>query len=288
MARRSNWSVSRLDVSERRQGQKGVPRRLTEILLKFVAPAALGVLSCVAANAATECFLYDELGRLKTAVHTDGKLVAYDLDAAGNRENLNTTTPADSTAPSNPSGLTASAVSSSQIQLSWSGSTDNICVAAWQVERCTGAGCGSFTLLATALSPRHTDTGLTGSTSYSYRVRAQDHAGNFSGYSNTATAVTPSGIPSAPTVSANFTIVIEGGSYTVFWTAMSGATEYKLFRSVNGSAFTLNYQGTALSKIFTNATPADYTYRAQACNANGCSANSNEVTVSVCPVAGCE
>ncbi len=56
------------------------------------ATAIAGALFFGSAYAGTECYLYDELGRLKSAVHADGKLVAYDLDAAGNRENLNTTT----------------------------------------------------------------------------------------------------------------------------------------------------------------------------------------------------
>src|SRR5439155_13123475 len=51
--------------------------------------------------------------------------------------------------------------------------------------------CGSFTQIATPTATSYTDTGLTGATSYSYRVRAIDIAGNLSGYSNVASTITP-------------------------------------------------------------------------------------------------
>jgi chitodextrinase len=41
----------------------------------------------------------------------------------------------------------------------------------------------------------YSDTGLSANASYSYRVRATDAAGNLSGYSNTASATTPSAPP---------------------------------------------------------------------------------------------
>ena len=62
------------------------------------------------------------------------------------------------------------------------------------VERCQGAGCTGFAQIGTLGDERRfSNTGLTASTSYSYRVRATDAAGNLSGYSNTATATTPGG-----------------------------------------------------------------------------------------------
>ena len=45
------------------------------------------------------------------------------------------------TAPSNP---TATAASSSQINLSWTASTDNVGVTGYYIERCQGAGCTLF------------------------------------------------------------------------------------------------------------------------------------------------
>ena len=49
------------------------------------------------------------------------------------------------------------------------------------VERCQGAGCTSFAQIGTPTGTAFGDTGLSASTSYSYRVRAPDAAGNLSG-----------------------------------------------------------------------------------------------------------
>ncbi|MGH7926233.1 MAG: LamG-like jellyroll fold domain-containing protein, partial [Candidatus Binatia bacterium] len=96
----------------------------------------------------------------------------------------------DTTAPSVPGNLGATAVSSSQINLSWTASTDTVGVTQYRVERCQGAGCTNFTQIATPTGTTLNDTGLSASTSYSYRVRAADEAVNLSGYSNTATQIT--------------------------------------------------------------------------------------------------
>ena len=44
-------------------------------------------------------------------------------------------------------------------------------VAVYRIERCVGAGCGSFTEVATATGITFGDTGLTAGTPYSYRVK---------------------------------------------------------------------------------------------------------------------
>ena len=93
-------------------------------------------------------------------------------------------------------GLTATAASSSQITLAWTASTDSggSGLAGYRVERCQGAGCTTFVQIATPSTNSYSDTGLTAGTSYSYRVRAVDGAGNLSlNYSNTASA-TPSAV----------------------------------------------------------------------------------------------
>jgi hypothetical protein len=94
------------------------------------------------------------------------------------------------TRPTAPASLTATAVNSSQINLSWTASTDNVGITGYLVERCSGAGCTGFAQIGTPTSTTFSDTGLTASTSYSYRVRAMDAAGNLSAYSPTATATT--------------------------------------------------------------------------------------------------
>src|SRR6185295_4113257 len=99
--------------------------------------------------------------------------------------------PPDTTPPTDPTGLTATAVSSSQIDLAWTASTDSggSGLAGYRVERCQGAGCSTFAQIATPSTNSYSDPGLTAGTSYSYRVRAIDGAGNLSlNYSNTASA----------------------------------------------------------------------------------------------------
>ena len=97
----------------------------------------------------------------------------------------------DATPPSVPGALTATVSSSTQINLAWGAATDNVGVTGYRVERCAGAGCSTFVQIATPTATSFSDTGLTAGTSYSYRVRATDAAGNLGGYSNVASAATP-------------------------------------------------------------------------------------------------
>jgi fibronectin type 3 domain-containing protein len=122
----------------------------------------------------------------------------------------------DTTPPTAPGNLTASAVSTSQINLTWTASTDNVGVTGYLIERCQGAGCTSFAQVATASSTAFNDTSLTANTSYSYRVRATDAAGNVSLYSNVATANTQqaTGTLSITPTSINFGNVPLGSSST--------------------------------------------------------------------------
>jgi hypothetical protein len=100
--------------------------------------------------------------------------------------------PADTQPPTAPTNLTAAAAGTSQIDLAWSGSTDNVGVTAYLVERCAGAGCSAFTQVASVSGTSFSDTALAAGTSYSYQVRATDAAGNRSQYSNVASATTGS------------------------------------------------------------------------------------------------
>jgi serine protease len=90
-----------------------------------------------------------------------------------------------------PTGLSASAQSANEITLSW---TDNATGEdGYEIERKTGAG--NFTQIAT-LAPdtaTYTDSGLSASTTYTYRVRAFNTIPADSLYSNEATATTPRG-----------------------------------------------------------------------------------------------
>jgi len=91
--------------------------------------------------------------------------------------------------PSAPTGLTASALSRSSIRLGWTNTTTNQTEV--RIERCTGSGCTNFVQVAAVAgtSTTYTDTGRASRTTYTYRVRAHNAAGD-SPYSNTASART--------------------------------------------------------------------------------------------------
>src|SRR5207248_6346726 len=95
-----------------------------------------------------------------------------------------TPAPPDTTPPSVPTGLRATAVSSSQINLSWTASSDNVGVSGYRVFR-NGAQ------IATTSATSFTNQGLSPSTTYSYAVAAFDAAGNLSAQSSPANATTP-------------------------------------------------------------------------------------------------
>ena len=97
------------------------------------------------------------------------------------------TSGAESTAPSTPANLTASVVSGTQINLTWSASTDNTAVRGYGIYR---DGVLINTVDKNRLS--YSDSGLNPSTSYSYRVDAFDGSGNHSALSTSKSATTQS------------------------------------------------------------------------------------------------
>lgn len=113
------------------------------------------------------------------------------FDAVGNNSapsnTATTITPQapDTEAPTAPTNLVAGTVSSSQINLSWNASTDNIGVSGYNIYRN-----GGVNPIATVTTTTFGDAGLAASTSYSYTVKAKDSADNISGSSNTASATT--------------------------------------------------------------------------------------------------
>lgn len=91
----------------------------------------------------------------------------------------------DTQAPSAPTGVTANAISASQVSISWSESTDNVGVVGYRVYR-------NGTQVGTPSTPPYTNSGLAANTTYSYTVAAVDAAGNVSAQSSSVTATTQS------------------------------------------------------------------------------------------------
>ncbi|HET6514710.1 MAG TPA: fibronectin type III domain-containing protein [Thermodesulfovibrionales bacterium] len=113
------------------------------------------------------------------------------VDAAGNESAKSTQACAttqggsDTQPPTVPTGLTATAVSSSQINLTWNASTDNVGVTGYNIY-----GNGSSTALKTLSGTSTSEIGLNASTQYCYQVSAVDAAGNESAKSTQACATT--------------------------------------------------------------------------------------------------
>jgi chitodextrinase len=137
------------------------------------------------------------------------QVMAY--DSAGNSSNLSNaasvTTPSapDTVPPSIPANLAANSVSSSQINLSWSPSTDNIAVSSYDIYR-NSSKVASVSGATTSFG----DAALAASTNYSYYVIARDGAGNSSAASNIASAITQPK-PSAATGSLSGTVFSSKG-----------------------------------------------------------------------------
>ncbi len=96
-----------------------------------------------------------------------------------------TTLAADNNVPSVPTDFGGTAVSSTQINLSWTASTDNVAVTGYKVFRN-----GAATPIATVGGISYSDTGLSASTTYSYTVSAFDAAGNNSGVAGPVSVTT--------------------------------------------------------------------------------------------------
>ncbi len=88
-------------------------------------------------------------------------------------------TPADTTAPSTPTSLRGTGISTTEIDLSWSASTDDTAVSRYDIYR-------DGVLLGSATTTAYADTSAVASTTYRYVVKARDAAGNGSA-SSTAT-----------------------------------------------------------------------------------------------------
>jgi fibronectin type 3 domain-containing protein len=205
------------------------------------------------------------------AVDQAGNLSAYSAIASGR------TQAADTTAPTAPTGLTAAPQSPAQVNLAWTASTDNVGVTGYRVERCQGSGCTTFAQVGTPITTGYSDTGLTASTTYRYRVRAADAAGNLSAYSSIVTTTTP-GVPdnSPPSAPTGLTATAVGSSQVdLSWSAATddvGVAGYRVERCTGQACtgFTQIAPPTATSYSDTGLTASTtYRYRVRAVDAAG-------------------
>ncbi len=185
-------------------------------------------------------------------------------------------TSADTEAPTVPASLSASALDSTKITLTWAASSDNVGVAGYKIYR-------NNSVVGSAVSTAYTDATVSAGAVYTYTLRAYDGAGNLSqpssGVGITVPAVTDSTPPTAP---ANFTAVaFDNTRVDLAWSASTddvGVRGYTIYRDGALRATT-----TARSWNDTNVTAgATHTYYLTAYDAAGnVSGASNTVSVIV-------
>jgi fibronectin type 3 domain-containing protein len=118
-----------------------------------------------------------------------------------------TTGAPDVTKPFPPSGLTATVRSGTQVDLAWQAATDNVGVTGYEVLR-------NDSVIATlGAVTAYSDTNATGGSTYTYKVRALDAAGNRSDPSGSQTVTTPAA-PSVQTFAAVADAEVNAGAPT--------------------------------------------------------------------------
>jgi len=213
---------------------------------------------------------------------TSGIQYFYRVRAAnngGNSAHSNEASATTGTPIAAPSSLTATAVSSSQINLTWTDNASN--ETGFKIERKTPQSGGTYTEIATVLEANITgffDNSVTSGTQYFYRVRAFNAGGN-SAFSNEANATTPTFIAAPGNLTAT---AVSGSQINLAWTDnASNETGFKIERKTPQSGGTYAEIASLAANItgYSNLgliSGTSYFYRVRAFNAGGHSAYSNE------------
>lgn len=155
-------------------------------------------------------------------------------------------------APLAPAGLAASAISASDIRLAWTDVATN--ESSYVIERGLGTGAAVlYTTIATlpADTTSYTDTGLSASTAYSYKVSASNSLGLGTAGPVSATTASPSGtittgVDIGNVGAAGSTTLSQGGVYTV---RGSGADIFGTADSFHFASTTLTGDGEIRARV---------------------------------------
>jgi hypothetical protein len=219
-----------------------------------------------------------DLGALEQGIETP----IYGVRLEGVDESNQTPPPPPVLPPSAPMNLTATAASSTQINLNWTDGSAN--EDGFRVERCQGVDCTNFVQIAQlpANATTYADTALAASTTYTYRVRAHN-SGGVSDYSATARDMTQTLPPMAPAAPSNLVGASASTQINLQWTDNSNnETGFIIERSTDGITFTSIFTtGSNVTRYSNNGLTANsfYHYRVRAYNGAGTSANSNVIRV---------
>ena len=148
----------------------------------------------------------------------------------------------DTQAPSVPTGVVATATSSSTIKITWNSSTDNVGVVGYKIYR------NGIFIQTVYLNVSYDDSGLSPETKYDYTIAAFDAKENTS---------SQSAVASATTLSPYTAVISSTGSYDASLTA----TDKVLFGRSVAKGLVLNVTTAGLAKIevigsLTNSIPA--------------------------------
>jgi len=186
--------------------------------------------------------------------------------------------PASSTIPTAPTGLIATVVSGSEINLTWTAPSGT--VTGYNVYRGTASGGESTTPVATGLAvASYADMNVTAGTTYYYTVAAANSAGT-----GPASAEASAVVPTAPSAPTGLTAVAKSSTeIDLSWTAASGSvSSYGVFRGTSPGG----ESATPVASGLTGVTYADtsvvagtkYYYEVSAVNLAGAGPYSNEAS----------
>ena len=194
-------------------------------------------------------------------VNGGATLTRYDVDVSVTPQN-------DTVCPTTPTNVTATRVSYTEVDLTWTASTDDLGPVGYAV-----ADLNTGLIVKTSKTNSCTITGLTPGTTYDFAVGASDVGGNIIGpqdessWVQVVTSIIDTDPPSAPANLAAFALNHE--EMELFWDASTdnvGVTEYKVYKASDNSLVEttseLSYKVTGLELSTT------YSYYVRAYDAN--------------------
>jgi Galactose oxidase-like, Early set domain/Fibronectin type III domain/Galactose oxidase, central domain len=185
------------------------------------------------------------------------------------------------TAPAAPTELSATAASSSQINLTWADNASN--ESGFRIERSADGATFTEIGVVTSSVTTYSDTLLSAATQYWYRVRAYNAAGP-SAFAGPTSATTMSGLPSQPPSAPTGLVASrQSGGITLTWTDTSNnETRFSIERSPDGQAFSEIASVNENVSTYVDTGPGSSKfvfYRVRAFNQAGNSAYSNALKV---------
>jgi subtilisin family serine protease len=211
-------------------------------------------------------------------------VTSYNSSGESALSNQVSATTTNTTLPAAPSNLVASAVSPTQVNLSWADNSNN--ETGFRVSRKTGST-GTWTVIGSvaASSTAVQNTGLAEGTTYSYRLVAYNSAGE-STSSNEVTVTTPASLPPAPT--ALTAVTASGTQINLVWNDNAGNESGFRISRKTGASGVWAVVGTVAANVtvFQNtglASGVTYYYRLVAWNVAGESPASNEASATTTP-----